>query len=220
VNAPATLSFLEREPAAASPSPAPMLIVLHGWGLYERHLFNQTRDFDPRLRIIAPRAPVRIGPGVYRWFDFTRTPSDGPIVNDSEETESLTALTEFVRWIADARGVGRIYLLGHSQGGTMALSLTVGFPSLVAGCANINGRLLAKRGAALSSSSELAETEVFYGHGSNNRIVPLTLAHATRERLRAHGAPVSFKEYPIGHEINDQALADANAWISARLDRR
>ncbi|XYI03754.1 alpha/beta hydrolase [Sorangium sp. So ce1128] len=210
----------ERAPGSGSSRGAPMLLVLHGWGMYKGHLFELTRGFDPRLTIVAAQAPVRMGPGAYRWFNFERTPSSGPIIDDKEEEQSLATLLSFIDRLVSVRSPGALYLLGHSQGATMALSVTLRRPARLAGCANVNGRLLKKRLAQVQSPDALEGLSFFCGHGSHNPIVPLALGRETRDHVQRLGAAVTYREYPIGHEITPEALSDVSAWLTDRIDER
>ncbi|MGK3992292.1 alpha/beta hydrolase [Sorangium sp. So ce1024] len=210
----------ERPPAEGGAQGAPLLLVLHGWGMYKGHLFELTRGLDPRLTIVAAQAPVRMGPGAYRWFDFERTPSSGPIINDREEEQSLATLLAFIDRLVSARAPAALYLLGHSQGATMALSVTLRRPARLAGCANVNGRLLKKRLAEVQSPNALEGLSFFCGHGVHNPIVPLALGRETRDHVQRLGAEVTYREYPIGHEITPEALSDVSAWLTGRLDAR
>jgi phospholipase/carboxylesterase len=207
----------ERPPAGGDFRGAPLLLLLHGWATYRGPLFELTQGFDARLGIVAAQAPVRMGPSAYRWFDFQRTPDSGPIIDDAEEERSLASLLTFVDALVAEKSPSRLYLLGHSQGGTMTLSVALRRPPKLVGCININGRLLQKRRLASESATLLSGLDFFCGHGSNNDIVPLALGRATRQWLAGMGAEMTSREYPIGHEITPEALADASAWLSAHL---
>lgn len=199
-------------------APAPVVILLHGWGMYHGHLFEMTHHLDRRLDVVSPRAPVRMGPGTYRWFNFVRTPSDGPNIDHDEEVSSLAELIRFIEQVIEERGVPGVWLIGHSQGGTMALSVCTRRPDLVLGCANVNGRLLDKAWNATQGRPLLSGKPFFNGHGLRNPIVPLHLGRRTCARIEELGASIQTREYAIGHEINDEILADVSDWLSAQLD--
>ena len=214
-----SLTYTRRDTAMPRVDPASVVILLHGWGLYHGHLLELTHHFDPRLEVVSPRAPVRMGPGAYRWFDFVRTVSDGPDINHGEEESSLHTLTTFVEEMIEAMDVDGVYLVGHSQGGTMALSLALSRPDLVKGCANVNGRILDKAWARVQGRPVLAGKPFFNGHGTANPIVPIRLGRQTCARLEQLGAAMTTREYPIGHEITPESLLHVSIWLSALLDR-
>lgn len=218
------LSYVKREPKCGNTAHPPALILLHGYALYENHLFELAQGFDPRLLIVSVRAPIRIGPGSYRWFHFdyygtiAQRPSGGPTINVDEEAKSLAALTAFLDGFAAERAPDRVYLLGHSQGGTMALSVALTRPWRISGCAQAHGRILPTALAALTDRKSLSGLPFFVGHGVDNPIVPITLGRATRRRLQDLQVNVSYREYPVGHEMTPDILADMSDWLSARLD--
>ncbi len=212
------LSYVRRLPQCGSSAHPPIVVLLHGFALYEQQLFDMSQIMDPRFMLIAPRGPLRIGPGAYRWFYFDRTPGDGPIINAAEETESLKTLKHFLKGVIAEYAPSRLYLFGHSQGGTMALSIALTAPDLIQGCAQAHGRILAKSLAAVSDPARLARLPFFIGHGRDNPIVPIKLGRATCDRLRNIGANVSYREYPLGHEMTPDIVADASRWLTAQLD--
>lgn len=213
-----TLTFVERLPQGAG-ARAPVIVLLHGWGMYHGHLFDMAQSFDRDWHLISPRAPVRMGPGAYRWFNFVRTPADGPNIDHDEERASLRTLIAYLEGVARRAGVDGVYLIGHSQGGTMALSVALSRPDLVKGCANVNGRILDKVWDAVCGARPLEGIPFFNGHGTENPIVPIRLGRATCTRLRTLGADLTTLEYPIGHEITPQALSDVSAWLGGVLIR-
>lgn len=212
------LPCVEREPAQGATADAPVLVLMHGFASYEQHLFEHAGLFDPRLHILAPRAPLRIGPGAHRWFHFERTP-DGPAIRDDEEAQSLATLLRFLEDVIAQRAPRRLYLLGHSQGGTMALTVAVTRPDLIDGVANINGRLLSKSWERAAPAAKLAGMPAFMRYGTDNPIVPMPLAHTTRDRLKAFGMGLDYADYPnIGHGFTPEILQESARWLSARLD--
>jgi phospholipase/carboxylesterase len=212
------LSYIRRLPLRGNPAHPPIVLLLHGFALYEQQLFDMSQVMDPRFVLIAPRGPLRIGPGAYRWFYFDRTPSDGPIINVAEETESLKTLKHFIDGITAEYAPSRFYLFGHSQGGTMALSIALTAPDKIDGCAQAHGRILPKSLASVSDRDRIARVPFFIGHGVENPIVPIKLGRATRDQLLDVGATVSYREYPLGHEMTPDIVADASGWLTAQLD--
>ena len=218
------LSYLEREPQRGTSGNPPALILLHGFASYQNYLFELTEGFDPRFQIVSVQAPLRMGPGAYRWFYFdyyetiARRPSEGPTINAGEEATSLTMLTGFLDGFMAERRPRRLYLLGHSQGGTMALSVALTRPELISGCAEVSGRILSRAVANITAKEKLVGLPFFIGHGVDNPIVPISLGRATGQRLKDLQASLCYREYPLGHEITAEVLADMSDWFSARLD--
>lgn len=213
------LPYLQRPPAPAQDDNAPLLVMLHGFASYEAHLFPHAPLFDPMLRVIAPRAPLRIGPGAYRWFHFSRTP-DGPMIVQAEQIASLQALLDFLDKVRRTYTPRQLFLLGHSQGGTMALSAAMARPERIDGLININGRLLRDDVPPESEAAALRDLPVFQRHGADNPIVPQRLALDSRDRLSRFGARVDYGEVPdIGHHFTPGLLDEAARWLQPLIDR-
>ncbi|MCR6480883.1 alpha/beta fold hydrolase [Variovorax sp. ZS18.2.2] len=215
-----SLLQVARESSLGRQTNVPLLVLLHGFASYEQHLFRHEALFDPRFAVVAPRAPLRIGPGAHRWFYFERTP-DGPIVSEDEETHSLKTLLAYLDALAVERAPSAMYILGHSQGGTMALSVLLSKPRLIQGLVNINGRALSRVVPSEDSRKALAGMKLLEYHGIDNPIVPLPMARATRDRLKKFGVEIDYRERPgIGHGFTAEILNESSEWLSGLLDRQ
>ena len=91
--------------------------MLHGRGADKRDLLALAANFDRRLMTISARAPFVLGPG-YHWYELRQIAEPDP----RSFAESVQMLLKFIDEVPDAYGVDRdqIYLLGFSQGATMA----------------------------------------------------------------------------------------------------
>ena len=58
---------------------------------------------------------------------------------------------------------------------------------------------------------------IFIGHGLKDPIIALESAQSTKERLESAGYKPYYREYPIGHEINQEVLDDLVPWIKSVL---
>jgi phospholipase/carboxylesterase len=43
------------------------------------------------------------------------------------------------------------------------------------------------------------------------------MGRAAHDCLEAHGVPVTWQEYPMGHEVLPQEIRDIGTWLAARL---
>ena len=212
------LRYVAQEGSNVNCEGRPLLVMLHGFASYEQHLFQHAGLFDEQWPIIAPRAPLRIGPGAYRWFYFDRTAA-GPIIRTEEQQESLRQLVAFIDAIRNQLKPKQIFLLGHSQGGSMALSVLMTRPDLIDGIVNINGRIVPNNAASPSPHSRLRDFPIFMRHGKDNPIVPLPMAHSTRDLLTQHGTSIDYREVPdLGHDFTLEILADASQWLKGHAE--
>ncbi len=70
---------------------------------------------------------------------------------------------------------------------------------------------------AVSIDSSVGGTRIFWGHGTQDQAIPHRHAVAGREALRAAGADLVAKDYPMGHSIGQEELYDASAWVEATV---
>jgi phospholipase/carboxylesterase len=55
---------------------------------------------------------------------------------------------------------------------------------------------------------------VFLGHGTFDPLIPVQVAHATRDLMTKLGAKVTYREYPMGHMICAGEIADARNFLA------
>src|SRR5690606_19961076 len=54
-------------------------------------------------------------------------------------------------------------------------------------------------------------------HGSQDEVVPPFMGRAAHDALAARGVPAGWREYPMGHEVVMEEIADISAWLEQRL---
>ena len=174
---------------------------------------------DSRLQVVSARAPNRIEAGAYSWFRTTFT-AGGPVVHEGQEGESRKALAAFIDEVIGRHGADpeRVYLLGFSQGATLALSFALTVPDQVAGVIAAGGRLLREVLPTFAPAARTTGLPLFLAQGIHDDVVPIGRARANREFLLGLGIDLTYREYSTGHRIPPQALTDMAAWLSARLD--
>jgi phospholipase/carboxylesterase len=55
---------------------------------------------------------------------------------------------------------------------------------------------------------------VFIAHGTQDETVPVAAARQAREVYTRLGAQVTYGEYPTGHKLTTQAMADLKQWLA------
>jgi phospholipase/carboxylesterase len=58
---------------------------------------------------------------------------------------------------------------------------------------------------------------VFFGHGTQDDLIPVARARGARDALAGLGCPVEYCEYPIGHTVSDAEIRDLAGWLARRL---
>ena len=208
------------------PEPKASVIWLHGLGA-------DGHDFEPivpelrlpgelPLRFIFPHAPVRPvtlngGMPMRAWFDITKIG-----VNQPRDVQGMLASRDAVEDLIareNSRGVptARIVLAGFSQGGAVALFAGLQHPDKLAGIMALSTWLPADEGLDLQLSSANLATPIFYGHGTQDPVVPLLLGAQTRNWLTQQGCVVSWHTYPMPHTVSMEEIAHLRAWLISVL---
>jgi phospholipase/carboxylesterase len=211
------LEHVVRRPRVESERP-PMALLLHGLGADEDDLFGLAPWLDPRLLVISVRAPRDAEPMGYSWFDIDWIESP-PRIDFQQVVESREAILRFAGEAASEYGAdpSRIWLVGFSQGASMATAAVLARPDLFRGAVAHSGRI-ARRAVPARPPPGLAGFPLLWQHGDADPVVPVSFGHEARDVLEALGLRVEYHEYPIGHEISERSLRDMAAWLSTRID--
>jgi phospholipase/carboxylesterase len=193
-------------------------VLLHGRGATEQDLLPLARYLPPGSMLVAPRAPFPAaawgyGPG-WAWYRFLGGTRPEPDSFDRSQ-EALEALLATLPDRLPARP-GRLLLGGFSQGGTMSLAYAVRHPGAVPLVLNLSG-FVADHPSVRIGPDTVRGTAFFWGHGSEDGNIPLTVAQAGRAALRAAGANLVAPTYPIGHTITMEELGDVREWLDRSL---
>lgn len=213
-----SLFHLVRQPKTRPSSRPPLLLLLHGIGSNEEDLFSLSDYFDPRFFIVSARAPLKLGPASYAWFNVEITPEKRKI-NVEQARSSRIKLLEFIDEVVEGYSVNpqQVYLLGFSQGAIMSFSIALTQPEKVAGIVAISGRVVTETLPRVARPAELADLPIFVAHGVNDQVLPIEHGRATCDYLSAFPVKLTYREYPMGHQVSPESLNDICAWLSARL---
>ncbi|HET9471333.1 MAG TPA: dienelactone hydrolase family protein [Usitatibacter sp.] len=210
---------------ATGPEPAGTVIWLHGLGADGWDFVPLVRELPVppslQLRFIfphAPERPVTINNGfvMRAWYDIAvndiaRLPDERGIRESQAAVERLIA-RERDRGIESAR----IVLAGFSQGGAIALQAGLRHANRLGGIAALSTYLALQDSLAAEAAAANRSTPIFMAHGTDDPIVPLSLAESSRAALRAQGYEVEWHTWPMPHAVcgeEIQALAEFLARI-------
>ena len=214
-----SLAHLIREPRVPAAGRAPLLLLLHGVGSHERDLFQLAPALDPRFFIVSARGPLVLAPGAFAWFHVTFTPR-GPAIVAAEAEASRERLRAFLAELAVAYPVDpqRVYLLGFSQGAIMSFSVALTAPERVAGVVALSGRILPEIRPLIAPPAALAGLPFLVIHGTEDTVLPVSYGRAARDLLAGLPVALTYREYPMGHQITADSLSTVAAWLTAQLD--
>ena len=203
------------------------VIWLHGLGA-------DGHDFEPivpelrlartlGVRFVFPHAPVRPvtlngGMPMRAWFDVRSLDRGGAL-----DSDGIAASAEAVRALMaaeQARGVpfARMVLAGFSQGGAMALHVALRHEQPLAGVMGLSTFMPTAGTLAQERSAANAQLPVFLAHGTDDPMLALAMAHATRAALQENGYAVDYREYAMAHAVCAREVRDIAAWLGRVLD--
>lgn len=199
------------------------IIWLHGLGA-------TANDFPPivphlgldpsrAIRFIFPQAPERpitinggfVMPG---WYDIR-----GMDIASKEDRDGIEESRQTVeRLIQDQIDLGipaqQIILAGFSQGGAVTYYTAARSQHKLAGVLTLSTYLVFLDQTAQEQSKVNIETPIFASHGSQDRVVPVSLGEQSAQHLQTLGYTVQWQTYPMEHEVTLPQIQAIGAWIN------
>lgn len=192
----------------------PALILLHGRGANEDDLLGLASYLDPRFLIISVRAPFEFPFGGYTWYDLHEV--GAPELR--QFNESYQRLSQFIEDVRQQYPVdpAQIFLLGFSMGSVMAYALSLTKPEMVKGIVAHSG-YVPENTPLKFQWSKLAGLSFFVAHGTHDPVIGVDFGRRAQQLLSTTEADLTYKEYPIGHQVSEESLTDFSTWLQKRL---
>ena len=211
------MHHIVRNPTGEAPDEGfPLLILLHGYGSDERDLMGLVPFLDPNLLMVSVRAPHGLDSGGYAWFPITM--GEGGLVLHFEHAWTSCAqvygLVETLKaeYPVDSK---RVFLLGFSQGASIAVAVGLKYPKLCTGVAAISGVCIEEMLPA--DRSTLKNLQILVAHGRLDQVVPVDQGRSSYQLLGSLPLDLTYMEYEMGHEISEECLQDLRDWLGKRL---
>jgi phospholipase/carboxylesterase len=212
----AGIEQLEHRVRETDGEPEGAIVLLHGRGTDEDHLFEMFDELDPDKRLvgISPRAPHELPPGGHHWYSVRRVGFPDP----STFGPTMEKLTAWFDALPGELGVPveRTVLGGFSQGAVMAYALGLGVDrprpaALIA----LSGFIPTATGWELDE--ELDGFPVALGHGTQDPIIEVGYGREAKERLEKAGAEVTWRESPVEHVVDPDYYAELREFVARAL---
>lgn len=212
-----SLVHLVRQPKVPREQP-PLLILLHGFGSNEQDLFSFAPVLDERLLIISARAPNTLEFGSYAWFDVVFAPQ-GNQINPEQAEASRQKLISFIQEAVQAYGANpqQVILMGFSQGAIMSASIALTRPELAAAVVMMSGRILPEIQPLIAPPEQLQGKPFLVVHGVADPVIPVKDARFSRDLLSKLPVELTYREYPMGHEVTLDSLGEIRRWLTNHL---
>jgi phospholipase/carboxylesterase len=205
-------------PAATRSAGAPLagaravVLMLHGRGGTADDILTLADLFaQSDLAYLAPQAA---GGSWYPYSFLAPLERNEPALSTALATvgESLAVLA--------SRGFGaeRIFLLGFSQGGCLALEYAARHARRYAGVVGLSAGLIGPEKTPRTYQGSLASSPIFLGCGDRDGHIPLARVRESTRVLTALGADVAERIYAgMGHTINDEEVGHVREMLSTQV---
>ena len=206
------------QPAGAGPFPT--LLTLHGRGANAFDLLGLAPYVCAgKFMMICPQAPLEtpIGPDTvgYAWYPMSNGGAPDVEAMLSSQKKLKTFLDQCIESYAiDAK---KLVVLGFSQGGVMAYSLALANPERFAALAVLSSWLPKELLPRLNVTDRVQSLPTLVQHGAHDPNIQVERARSSVEMLRPLRLPLTFREYPMGHEIGARSLAELSAWLEEKV---
>lgn len=202
------------------------VIWLHGLGA-------DGHDFEPivaelnfknkeKTRFVFPHAPtmavtVNNGMVMPAWYDIV-----APRIDSEQDEEGVRFSASQINQLIEiemSKGIQseNIILAGFSQGGAIALHAGLRFTKPLAGIMALSTYLLLDTSVSTEADSSNKKTPIFYAHGSNDPVIPISLAETSKEFLTKLGYEIEWHNYPMEHSVLPQEIDDISNWLGKVL---
>jgi phospholipase/carboxylesterase len=201
------------------------VIWLHGLGA-DRYDFMPVAEILQQTllstRFVLPQAPTRAvtingGYEMPSWYDILAMSPARAIDHDQLEASAQMLLGLMEEQRDSGIDPARIFLAGFSQGGAVVLHTAFrrwqgplgGVLALSTYAPTFSEQM------TISASQQRIPVQCL--HGNRDDVVQHSMGRSVYERLEALGVTVTWQEYPMGHEVLPQEIADISAWLSVKL---
>ena len=210
----------------------PVVVLLHGFGAPADDLIplGDVLASPGPVRFVFPGAPLNLpglwGAGRAWWMidlarfervtrgDFAQLADEVPD-GLAEAREQVIAMLDELEPLLGVSGE-RVALGGFSQGAMLACDVALRTRRPLAGLVLMSGVMLC-RPDWLRLLPARAGLRVFQSHGTQDPLLPFSLAAELRDAMTAAALAVDWVEFPGGHEIPPQVVSGARAFLAEAL---
>ena len=206
----------------AGDGPFPTVLTLHGRGANAFDLLGLAPYLcGGKFLMICPQGPLEtpIGPEAvgYAWYPMSHGGVPDVEAMLSQQKKLQAFLDECLKsYPIDPK---KLVVLGFSQGGVMAYSLALANPERFAALAVLSSWLPKELLPRLNVTDAVQSLPTLVQHGTQDPMIEIARARSSVETLRQLRVPLTFREYPMGHEIGARSLAELSTWLEEKVIR-
>lgn len=187
----------------------PLLVWLHGPDTDEGQLMRVMPKVSIRNYVaVAPRGFRLVGRGGSDGKGYGWQQSEDQIQRAEGRIFDSIEIAQQKFHIARRR----VFLAGFDCGGTMAFRVAMRHPGRFSGVLSLCGAF-PQGGPLFSNLAEARRLPVFLAVGRDSREYPSAEVCEILRLFHAAGLSITLRQYPCGHQLARQMLADMNRWI-------
>ena len=203
-----------RVPEGYDPGKAyPLVVGLHGYGHWPDGFIKVYDRFgDPQFIFAAPQAPYPFSGGKDIGYSWNTWSPHEDHVWPAAQAMSREYVRDVVEQLRARYLVSEVYLLGFSQGCSLAYTAGLSDPELVKGIVCFGGWL--DEDLLTEAMLERASgVRVFIVHGNQDNVVEFESGKAALARLEELNYDVTFYEFDGAHQVPEEACLAAQEWM-------
>ena len=195
----------------------PAIFFLHGYGSNMQDLDGLSHQFDESWTCISLQASIPVQFNGWAWADLDYNnlsilPKPEQMVNHRK------AVIESIDICISKLNINpaKIHLLGFSQGAALAMYCGLMFPKRFSSIVSVCGFLPLDQIKEKIDNNLVKHMSLLMINGRQDSIIPLSLAHSSRDSIRSLGMKPDYKEYDMEHSISYDCLRDILVWLGAK----
>lgn len=196
----------------------PALFMLHGFGSNEEDLFSFAPELPGDLFVISLRAPYELPPYGHAWYAINFEAPRGKWNDVGQAIKSRELLLETIDQAIAKYGLDpdRISLLGFSQGSILSYALALSYPERIKNVIALSGYVDPEMLLPGYSDKDLSGLRIYASHGQADMVIPVAWAQQAADFIASLGIQHRYREFPIGHGVSPENLADFRAWLKGK----
>lgn len=154
--------------------------------------------------------------GSFKWFETLQLATPSPAILQAVLEKLVSLIGELDKSSGLTIDRTQLYVGGFSQGALMSYFLAGAHPELVAGVIAHSAPFSQAIETQLRQAN-LRGKPFFVAHGTNETLLPIEYAQRAVKTLKEAGAEVTYREFPLAHQISIESRQALAAWLNARL---
>ena len=176
------LNVLIKKPIQVSEKSG-FIFLLHGYGSNEKDLFSFSEYLPKDNYIISFRAPLKIGPDSFSWYDISINEKSEKFSDINQAKQSIKIIIENIDYhlnLYPSKGTRSI--LGFSQGAILSWAIGLANPNKINKLLPLSGFL--NEDILDNIHPDAFKLKCFISHGIYDPIIPIQLARDTIEKIK------------------------------------